>query len=73
MEPAPDDLGALGHRQQPVAAHLVAAQRAFQRVEADAVVDTDAIADLAAAEDAYGFDPQGVPRPSADAADLESL
>ena len=28
---------------------------------------------LAAAEDAYGFDPQGVPRPSADAADLESL
>ncbi|OFT25065.1 glycosyl transferase, partial [Micrococcus sp. HMSC30C05] len=29
--------------------------------------------DLAAGEDTYGFDPQGVPRPSADAADLESL
>ena len=29
--------------------------------------------DLAAAEDAYGFDPREVPRPSADAADLESL
>ena len=29
--------------------------------------------DLAAAEDAYGCDPQEAPRPSAEAADLESL
>ena len=39
VEPTADDLGAFGHRQQAVAAHLVAAQRMLESVETDSVVD----------------------------------
>ena len=39
VEPSADDLGALGHRQQAVAAHLVAAERMLERVETHSVVD----------------------------------
>jgi len=39
VEPAADDLGAFGHRQQAVAAHLVAAQRVLESVETHSVVD----------------------------------
>ena len=44
---AADDLGSLGHRQQAVAAHLVAAQRMLERVETHSVVDDFEPGDIA--------------------------